>query len=228
MKYLFIDGGFLDAMLDKTRSYFGLSELADYRYESIAGRYSRTFYYDAYPQKKGNQSEEDYRQRVAAKERRFRSINLTPGVHTREGITRNRTAGGSRLEQKGVDILLAIDVFKHAMNGNMSEAHIMTTDIDFFPLFEALRDTPVSTHLHCFPADTSEELMFIQPWPLQGAVKPFAGRGSGRAFGHLPARRLSPTGDGLLKQARLADPSRRPPHHEPSLYRAARALGMSE
>jgi hypothetical protein len=43
----------------------------------------------------------------------------------------------------------------------MSEAHIMTTDLDFFPLFEALRDTPVSVHLHCYAPETSEELMSL-------------------------------------------------------------------
>ena len=65
------------------------------------------------------------------------------------------------LEQKGVDILLAIDVFKHASLNNLSQAHIMTTDLDFFPLFEALRDTPVSVHLHCYVPETSEELMSL-------------------------------------------------------------------
>jgi uncharacterized LabA/DUF88 family protein len=161
VKYLFVDGGFLDAMLEKPQKYFGRPSELEYRYEFIAGGYARTFYYDAYPQKKKTHTEEEHCRRLAAKERKFRKINLTPGVHTREGITRNRTAGESRLQQKGVDILLAIDVFKHAINGNMTETHIMTTDIDFFPLFDALRDTRVSTHLHCYPRETSEELMFL-------------------------------------------------------------------
>jgi uncharacterized LabA/DUF88 family protein len=161
VKYLFIDGGFLDAMIEKTRKYFGLSEPIEYRYENVTGGFTRSFYYDAYPTRKTNQSDEQYRDMIVAKERKFRKINLAPGVHTREGITRNRTAGESRLEQKGVDILLAVDVFRHATHGNMSEAHIMTTDIDFFPLFDALRETRVSTHLHCYPRETSEELMFL-------------------------------------------------------------------
>src|SRR5215216_8120158 len=53
------------------------------------------------------------------------------------------------------------DVFKHASLNNMSEAHVMTKDLDFFPLFEALRDTPVSVHLHCQTNQTSEELMSL-------------------------------------------------------------------
>ncbi|MGY8678528.1 NYN domain-containing protein [Bradyrhizobium sp. UFLA05-153] len=79
-------------------------------------------------------------------------------MHVREGLTRGQN---KTLRQKGVDILLAIDVFKHATSGHMSEAHIMTNDLDFFPLFEALRDTPVAVHLHCYPAGTSSELMAL-------------------------------------------------------------------
>ena len=56
---------------------------------------------------------------------------------------------------------MAIDVFKHASLNNISEAHIMTKDLDFFPLFEALRDTPVSVHLHCDTDETTEELMSL-------------------------------------------------------------------
>ena len=37
----------------------------------------------------------------------------------------------------------------------------MATDLDYFPLFEALRDTPVSVHLHCFTSRTSDELMSL-------------------------------------------------------------------
>src|SRR5207248_2437745 len=112
------------------------------------------------PSRKDNDTDETFNTKFAAKLKLFDRVNRTPFMHTREGITRSRSTR-RMLEQKGVDILLAIDVFKHASLRNMSEAHIMTTDLDFFPLFEALRDTPVSVHLHCYPAETSSELMAL-------------------------------------------------------------------
>lgn len=160
MRYLFIDGGFLDAMLLKTKEYFSLDLDLAYRFERITAGFSRSFYYDAYPSRKTDQSTEQFDRLVRIKSEKFRTINLTPNVHTREGLTRS-SVHGARLRQKGVDILLAIDVYKHAINGNIDEAHIMATDLDFFPLLEALRDTRVSNYLHCYKKETSEDLMFL-------------------------------------------------------------------
>ena len=168
-RYVFIDGGFLDSLVERTARYFELEgDLRPLAYGAIAGPYQRTFYYDAFPAKKENEDEAAYALKLRAKEQKFERINRTPFMHTREGITRNRTGGGTRLEQKGVDILLAIDVYKHASIRTIDEAHIMSTDLDFFPLFEALRDTPVSTHLHCYPPETSKDLMFLadQVYPV--------------------------------------------------------------
>jgi uncharacterized LabA/DUF88 family protein len=160
-KYLFIDGGFIDAMIPKTANFLGIdlsSMSLDYR--AMSAGFQRTFYYDALPSKKDSETDEMFDGKFAAKLKVFERINRTPFMHTREGITRSRSTK-RMLQQKGVDILLAIDVFKHASLNNMSEAHIMTKDLDFFPLFEALRDTPVSVHLHCHTDETSEELMSL-------------------------------------------------------------------
>jgi uncharacterized LabA/DUF88 family protein len=160
-KYLFIDGGFIERMIPKTEAYFG-SELSSnvFDYRAIAGPFQRTFYYDALPEKKPEEEDAVFEGKRAARIKLFDLVNRTPFMHTREGITRNRSSRRT-LEQKGVDILLAIDVFKHATLRNMSEAHVMTCDLDFFPLFEALRDTPVSVHLHCYVDETSQELMSL-------------------------------------------------------------------
>ncbi|MCA1474924.1 NYN domain-containing protein [Bradyrhizobium sp. NBAIM08] len=158
-KYAFIDGGFVDAMVRRTSEYFATDlSLNKIDYRAIAGGHQRTFYYDALPAKKDKESDEDYELRVRKKREQFELVNRTPFMHVREGLTRGQN---KTLRQKGVDILLAIDVFKHATSGHMSEAHIMTKDLDFFPLFEALRDTPVAVHLHCYPAETSNELMAL-------------------------------------------------------------------
>jgi uncharacterized LabA/DUF88 family protein len=159
-KYLFIDGGFIETLVPKAAAFFGMELSSSLDYRVISGGFQRTFYYDALPSRKDNDADETFNTKFAAKLKLFDRVNRTPFMHTREGITRSRSTRRT-LEQKGVDILLAIDVFKHASLRNMSEAHIMTTDLDFFPLFEALRDTPVSVHLHCYAPTTSEELMSL-------------------------------------------------------------------
>ncbi|WP_027514627.1 NYN domain-containing protein [Bradyrhizobium sp. WSM1417] len=161
VKYLFVDGGFLESMVPKTERFFEVS-LSNYPidYRSVAGGFARTFYYDATPTVKLDEDPLVFATKLRAKEKLFARVNQTPFMHTREGITRNRSTRRV-LQQKGVDILLAIDVFKHASVRNMDEAHIMTCDLDFFPLFEALRDTPVSVHLHCYTDETSPELMSL-------------------------------------------------------------------
>jgi uncharacterized LabA/DUF88 family protein len=160
-KYLFVDGGFIDAMIPKAEAFFAVGLLGysiDYR--TLSHGFQRTFYYDALPTKKFGESDQQFNAKLDAKLKLFEQINRTPFMHTREGITRSRSPK-KMLQQKGVDILLAIDVFKHASLKNISEAHVMTKDLDFFPLFEALRDTPVSVHLHCYPDETSDELMSL-------------------------------------------------------------------
>lgn len=159
-KFLFIDGGFIETMVPKSAAFLGLELSSSLDYRAIAGGFQRTFYYDALPSRKDNDTDETFNEKFAAKLKLFERVNRAPFMHTREGITRNRSTR-RMLEQKGIDIQLAIDVFKHASLRNMSEAHIMTTDLDFFPLFEALRDTPVSVHLHCYASETSEELMSL-------------------------------------------------------------------
>jgi uncharacterized LabA/DUF88 family protein len=172
IRYLFVDGGFVDSMVRKAAKFYELPLTIDeVDFERLAGGFQRTFYYDALPVQKANEDLEAYNLVLTRKQELFSRVNATPYMHTREGITRNRLTNRAR-EQKGVDILLAIDVFKHASLGNMSEAHVMTKDLDFFPLFEALRDTPVSVHLHCACEETSDELMSLAD--VVRPVTPFA------------------------------------------------------
>src|SRR4051794_790616 len=85
-KYSFVDGGFIDAMMRKTSEYFATDfghNKIDYR--AIAGGHQRTFYYDALPSQKENESDEDYERRVKGKREQFELVNRTPFMHVREG-----------------------------------------------------------------------------------------------------------------------------------------------
>ncbi len=63
----------------------------------------------------------------------------------RTGTSRYRKKRG--LEQKGVDILLAIEAYQNAVQGNMDIVEILTSDLDFYPVFDALVQTRVKAHL---------------------------------------------------------------------------------
>jgi len=68
-KYLFIDGGFLDAMIPKTSKYFGieLPSSPKFNYRAISGGFQRTFYYDALPSKKDGETDDAFNAKLAMK-----------------------------------------------------------------------------------------------------------------------------------------------------------------
>jgi hypothetical protein len=73
------------------------------------------------------------------------------------GISRYRKRRG--LEQKGVDILLAIEALQHATLGNIDIACFMLSDLDFYPIFDALVQTRVKSTLYYDPHKTSTDLI---------------------------------------------------------------------
>ena len=62
-------------------------------------------------------------------------------------------------QQKGVDILLAIECLTHALRENIDVAVIMTCDLDFFPLLEALLHTKTKSWLVYQTGKTSNDLI---------------------------------------------------------------------
>jgi hypothetical protein len=83
---------------------------------------------------------------------------MTGNFHVRSGESRFRRRRG--LEQKGVDILLAIEALQHATLGNVDTACFMLSDLDFYPLFDALVQTRVKSTLYYDPHHTSRELIY--------------------------------------------------------------------
>jgi hypothetical protein len=50
--YLFIDGGFIDALISKTATAHGIDASSPPNYEIMRQGFARTFYYDALPTQK--------------------------------------------------------------------------------------------------------------------------------------------------------------------------------
>jgi uncharacterized LabA/DUF88 family protein len=136
--YLFIDGGCLRDMLSRvSETYFNGDEVTlDYSVlSSYGGGFSKIFYYDALPPKKTDESDEVYERRLEVKQAFFNHLRSINGYHVYEGVSRRRR---KIVEQKEVDILIAVDMLTHSFRGNMHKATLLTGDLDFRPLIEAL------------------------------------------------------------------------------------------
>ena len=160
-KYLFIDGGFIQGFFRDCRRLIkpeipSIDDI-DIPLARIGAGFDRIFYYDAYPERKDDQKAEEYDQEYNAKSEFFQSISRIRNFSVRTALTKNRAKRGR--EQKGVDVLLAIDVLLHAVRGNIDEATIMTSDADFFPLFEALLQTKTRSVLRYDVRRTAPELI---------------------------------------------------------------------
>ena len=139
-KYLFIDGGFLRGFLAEMREKFVAECPAitpSLNLQSIGSGFDRILYYDAYPEPRDDQSQTAFQEELAATEALFDELSSLRNFSVRPALTRR----GKRRQQKGVDVLLAIECLMHAIRSNIDEATIMTSDLDFFPLFEALLQT---------------------------------------------------------------------------------------
>ena len=95
-------------------------------YAAMYARLYRAYYYDA---PLGDDHADHERQRVV-----LDRIEATTGFHVRPGTARRRK--GSRVEQKEVDVLLAVDMLSHAYRGNMHVALLISNDLDFRPAIE--------------------------------------------------------------------------------------------
>lgn len=157
--YAFVDGSSLISLIESAREYFDIEADAKFDFGSFfnveADSASRTFFYDAFPDKKPSSDPAAYEQTLEGTQERFDRINAYPGIHVKNGVARFRPKRGQ--EQKGVDILLAIDVYRQAVNG-LERAFIFANDGDFYPVLEALQGTQTRSILKCIRGKTPKYL----------------------------------------------------------------------
>lgn len=137
IRYLFIDGGCLDSLLATfSKELFGGMQV-EINYNELAGYYQKVFYYDCLPAQKHNEPESNYQQRLALKTKLFNQLKELDKFHVYEGTARFRDKNKGQ-EQKEVDIMIAVDMLSHSFRRNMHEATLLTGDLDFKPLVDAL------------------------------------------------------------------------------------------
>lgn len=147
--YAFVDGAPFRSLVESARAYFDIpqTDVFDYgRFFSKQHKANRTFLYDSYPAQKRNQDVIDHQRAVEETQIAFDQINSFPTIHVKTGHTKFSQSRGQ--QQKGVDILLAIDAYRHAING-LDHVQLWANDGDFFPVLEALQNTPTRSVLVC-------------------------------------------------------------------------------
>ncbi|WP_306121098.1 NYN domain-containing protein [Roseovarius sp. MMSF_3359] len=158
-KIIMIDGAFFERLCSEYSKEVGFDIFADIGWHALKGDARRVFYYDALPAKKAKQSEAEYKTELENKKAELNTIRTQEGYHVRDGISRFRLRDGTRV-QKGVDILLATDAMQFALNGIADEIELYASDVDFFPVFEALQNTNCRGVLRYQIGKTNDEIIF--------------------------------------------------------------------
>jgi uncharacterized LabA/DUF88 family protein len=154
--YLFVDGEYLrqkhrQAMLD----FFGVE--GDLDLETLLRKVgaSRGYFYDSIDDSaRHGEDEATVRARTAPQEGFLARVRALPGFHVRLGTV----SQGKKRQQKEVDILLAVDMLTHGFNGSMQRAVLLTGDLDFRPVVEALVRNGVFVHVWYDSSAIAKEL----------------------------------------------------------------------
>src|SRR5260370_13114879 len=133
--YLFIDGEYLRQIhREVMRDFFGVEGELDIFEAKRQAEAVRAFFYDSIDHTpRQGETEESCRAPIAPLQNFFARTGALSGVHVRLG-----TVAGKRRRQKEVDILLATDMLTHGFNGSMGTAVLLSGDLDFRPIIEAL------------------------------------------------------------------------------------------
>src|SRR5258706_1794816 len=156
VRYLFIDGAYLRCALEeKSRRYFP-SEQITLNYQQFTNGYKKKFYYDCLPPKNKGETREDYETRIAPRLDFYDSLRAIDGFHVFLGST---TTEAAKCRQKGVDIMIAVHMLTHSFRHNMEQATLLTGDLDFKPLLDALVQDGMDVTLWVEPGSASKELI---------------------------------------------------------------------
>lgn len=157
VKYLFIDAGCIDNRLKQMSETFAEAAPLSLAWPSLAAGYEKVFFYDALPGQKRSEHDEDYELRRDAAEQRHLYLQTLDRFRVYQGDARWRSGRGH--EQKKVDVMIAVDMLKHTIRRNMQAAALLTSDVDFRPLLDALVDEGMFVTLIYNPSNTSQELL---------------------------------------------------------------------
>jgi len=127
----------------------------------------RAYYYYSPRWMPATPSEEDRRQQ-ANQDRFFERIRCLPRFEVRLGHLKRRgidsTTGRPIFQQKGVDVLLAIDVVRVALKGGVAQIALLAGDGDYRPLVRVAKDAEVIVRLYHAQGTTESTKYSLELW----------------------------------------------------------------
>jgi uncharacterized LabA/DUF88 family protein len=157
-KYIFIDGGCLKSTLLDIEKRYSPERPLQVDYEILTAGFNKVFYYDALPSKHSAENADAYEERLEAAIQFHDKLGALDRFHVYEGDTR-RSPSLRRQEQKKVDVMITVDMLTHAFRSNMQEATLLTGDLDFKPLLDALVNDGMFVTLWYPPKKTNRGLI---------------------------------------------------------------------
>jgi uncharacterized LabA/DUF88 family protein len=150
ISYLFVDAGSLQKCLENTSNKFFRGRPLSIDYAALRAfphPHDKVFYYDAVPvHKKNGETAEQFAELQSEKNAELDFIYDQNGYHVRSGEMRKRERRNGH-EQKMVDVQLAVDMLGYAYRGVVRRITLLTSDLDFKPLVEAVVETGVDIHV---------------------------------------------------------------------------------
>ena len=138
---VFMDAGFIDKVANNFGIRFDFAKLI--QHAADGGRLVRAFYYYCTPFKSPVPTpDEEVRysnhQRFIDHLRKLDRLELRPGRLAFRG--HDGSSGAPIFEQKGVDVMLAVDLVRMAASHQFQKAVLLTSDGDFVPAIRAAKD----------------------------------------------------------------------------------------
>lgn len=158
IEYVFIDAGYMQKEIEKRikRCFKSKLRFEDLDIHNMTNNFKRIFFYDCLPGKKKNETDKHHDERVKRKKQFFNNVSEYRGYHVFEGTVKG---DGNKFRQKEIDVKIAVDMLTHTIRGNMSKLTLMTGDLDFKPVVDALVQEGMWVTIWCDPVNTSEELI---------------------------------------------------------------------
>lgn len=158
---VFIDGGYLSAILKSQFSSLKIdyAKLSD-KLSNPDQRF-RTYYYTCMPyQSKPPTSQESAMYRNAS--RFLDKLRYLPRFEVRLGRLKKTVdlQGNIEFEQKGVDVLMSVDMAKLAATNQIDRAVLVTGDSDFVPAIKVAKES-INVTLHYYPGTAHYELLQV-------------------------------------------------------------------
>lgn len=149
---IFVDGAYLEKFLrDEHNSLpIDLQKLSELLMKNVREEtpgipiaHLRTYYYHALPWEPHDGATQEERDRVQNKRSFFHRIEHLDRFEVRLGRTQrfyDESSGIYRYEQKGVDVLLSVDLVSLAARGDIQYAVLLAPDADFVPAVKVAKN----------------------------------------------------------------------------------------